>query len=312
MAHVEARNPSPPTAIDPFSDTVTRLLQGAVDLHCHSGPSVMSRELDHLEAVQDAAKNGFRAILIKDHYYVGTPVANLLNRHFAHLKVTVLSGVPLNNPSGDFNLFAVDHGIKLGAKLVWMPTFSARNHLAGAHKTSFPRTRMAMLPPAPLTALDERGALREDVKPILDLIAEHDVVLSAGHLNITEIFPLFEEAKRRGVRRLLVNHPTFLIGASHADIRRLVEMGAYIEHSISMFVPGSKGRIYEPKDLQALIEAGTIERTILGSDLGQAGNCLPAVGFRQIICICLELGYSEGDIRRMINGNPAKLIGLDT
>jgi hypothetical protein len=311
MAPVGSPGASSPAAIDPYSDTVTRLLQGAVDLHCHSGPSVMPRALDHLEAVQDAAKHGFRAVLIKDHYYVGTPMANLLNRHFADLKVSVLSGVPLNNPSGGFNVYAVDHGLKLGAKLVWMPTFSARNHLAGAHRTDFPKPRMSMLAPAPLTALDERGALREEVKPILDLIAEHDVVLSGGHLSIAEIFAVFEEAKRRGVQRLLVNHPTFLIGASHADIRRLVEMGAYIEHSISMFVPGSKGRIYEPKDLKELIEAGTVERTILGSDLGQAGNCLPSVGFREVICICLELGYREADIRRMINDNPAKLIGLN-
>ena len=170
--------------------------------------------------------------------------------------------------------------------------------LAGAHRTDLPKPRMAMLAPAPLTALDERGALREEVKPILDLIAEHDVVLSGGHLSIAEIFAVFEEARRRGVRRLLVNHPTFLIGASHADIRRLVEMGAYIEHSISMFVPGSKGRIYEPKDLKELIAAGTVERTILWSDLGQAGNCLPSVGFREVVGICLELGYGEADIRR--------------
>ncbi len=297
--------------MDPCSDTVTRLLRGAVDLHCHSGPSVMPRALDHLEAVQDAARNGFRAVLIKDHYYPGAPIADFLNRHFPDLKVTVLSGVPLNSPSGGFNAYAVDHGLKLGARLVWMPTISARNHIASAHHADFPPARVAMLPPAPLTALDERGALRGEIAPILDLIAEHDVVLSAGHLGIGEIFPLFTEAKRRGVRRLVVSHPTFLIGASHADIRRLVEMGAYIEHSISMFVPGSQGRFFDARDLKELIEVGTVERTILGSDLGQAGNLLPAAGFREIVCMCLELGYGEDAIRRMVRDNPARLIGLE-
>ncbi|WP_199902671.1 DUF6282 family protein [Azospirillum sp. B4] len=54
------------------------LLVGAVDLHCHSGPSVMPRRLNHVEAIKDAEAAGLRAILFKDHYYSVTPVAELL------------------------------------------------------------------------------------------------------------------------------------------------------------------------------------------------------------------------------------------
>ena len=53
---------------------------------------------------------------------MATPVTEMLNKHFKHLKVTLLSGVPLNNATGGLNLYAVEHGIKLGARLVWMPT----------------------------------------------------------------------------------------------------------------------------------------------------------------------------------------------
>src|SRR5688572_11170867 len=111
-------------------DLVDRLLVGAIDLHCHSGPSVMPRYFDHYEAMQEAASIGMRALLVKDHYYSATPVTEMLNAHFKHLKVTMLSGVPLNNTVGGLNIHAVEHGIRLGAKLVWMPTFSSRNHLA--------------------------------------------------------------------------------------------------------------------------------------------------------------------------------------
>jgi hypothetical protein len=38
-------------------------------------------------------------------------------------------------------------------------------------------------------------------------------------------------------RRLLVNHPSYLIDASLEDMRQLARMGAYLEHSICMFVP---------------------------------------------------------------------------
>lgn len=295
-------------------DRITSLLVGAIDLHCHSGPSVMPRELDHIEALQDAASAGMRAMLIKDHYYSATPVTELLNKHYGHLGVTLLSGVPLNNALGGFNLYAVDHGIALGARLVWMPTFTAKNHIdANAKSKGFPHTTRPLIEPEPLTVLDSEGQLIEAVKPILDHIAKHDVVLSGGHLHITEIFPLFEEAKRRGVKRLLVNHPTFLIGCTYDDIRQLVEMGAYIEHSFCMFINVERGKPprFPPEELDALIKAGTVERTILGSDLGQRGRDRPVEGFRSVIEQCLNLGYSDSDIRRMISSNAADLIGLD-
>ena len=74
-------------------DLPRRLINGAVDLHCHSGPSVMPRYFDHYEAMQEASSAGLRAILIKDHYYSATPATELLNKHFKHLGVTMLSGV---------------------------------------------------------------------------------------------------------------------------------------------------------------------------------------------------------------------------
>lgn len=293
-----------------------RLLEGAVDLHCHSGPSVMPRYFDHCDAMEEASSVGMRALLIKDHYYSATPVTELLNKRFAHLKVTLLSGVPLNNTSGGLNIYAVEHGIKLGAKLVWMPTFSSKNHLDHhkqdeKFKDKFPQTKKTMLDPTPLTVVDSQGKLLPEVLPILDMIAENDIVLSSGHLHISEIWPLFEEAKRRGVTRLLCNHPTYVIDATLDDIKRLVGMGVYVEHSMCMFVPGSKFKFYDPVELQAVIVAGTVDQTILGSDLGQLGNPRLVDGFRNVIETCLDLGYGEADVRKMVSTNAAKLVGLN-
>lgn len=290
-----------------------RLMQGAIDLHCHSGPSVMPRYCDHHEAMHEASEAGLRALLIKDHYYSATPVTEMLNKHYRHLNVELLSGVPLNNQSGGLNLYAVEHGIALGARLVWMPTFSSANHIAHHRQDAnfkFPKSEKRMMAPAPLTVLDGDGQLLPEVGPILDLIADNDVVLSSGHLHISEIWPLFAEAKKRGVKRLLTNHPTYIIDASLDDIRRLAEMGVYIEHSMCMFAENSKFKFYDPPILQGLIDAGTVERTILGSDLGQAGNPKIADGFRNVIEICLDLGYSEAQVRKMTSTNAAELMGL--
>ena len=114
-----------------YDDAVlSSILEGAIDLHCHSGPSVMPRSIDHIEVMREGSMAKMKAILIKDHYYSATPVTELLMNHFQDLNVKMLSGVPLNNSTGGINRFAVDHGIKLGAQLVWMPTFSSRNHIA--------------------------------------------------------------------------------------------------------------------------------------------------------------------------------------
>lgn len=305
---------SAPKTWDPAA--VDRLLKGAVDLHCHSGPSVMDRGIDHIDMLKEASAAGMKAVLIKDHFYSATPVTALLMRHYSDLGVEALSGVPLNNAVGGFNRYAVDHGIKLGARLVWMPTFSAKNHLAH-HKSDpdfdqkFPTTREKMLAPEPLTALDQAGEVRDEVKFILDLIADADLVLSSGHLHIDEIWPLFEEAKSRGVKRLLVNHPSYLLEATLDDMARLAAMGAYLEHSMCMFIPESKFHFYAPDELDAMIRAGGVDQTILGSDLGQKGNPTPVAGFRHVIGMCLDLGYSEDEVRQMVSVNASALLGLD-
>lgn len=298
------------------TEVIDGLLEGAVDLHCHSGPSVMPREIDHLQAMREAAAVGMKAVLVKDHYYSASPVTALLNENFGDLGVLMISGVPLNNTVGGFNPHAVDHGIKLGARLVWMPTFSAANHIEH-HKQDehfdekFPSSIEEMLAPIPLTVLGENGELKDEVKGILDIIAHFDVVLSAGHLHISEIWPLFEEARARGVKRLLVNHPSFVVDASMQDVRALANFGAYLEHSMCMWVPGSRFKFYEPEFLHQLIEAGTVDKTILGSDLGQQGNPHPVEGFRNVIAMCLDLDYSEADVRKMISTNPSELLSLD-
>jgi hypothetical protein len=290
---------------------IQSLLVGAIDLHCHSGPSVMPRNIDHIEALREASDAGLRAILFKDHYYSVTPICRLLESHYGALGVRMLSGVPLNNTSGGLNRYAVEHGLQLGANLVWMPTFSAGNHIRHDHRHRSLPTTKEMLKPTMLTVVEDNGELKDEVKFILDQIAEADAVLSAGHLHISEIWPLFEEAKARGVNRRLVQHPTFVVDANLRDIGELAGDGAFIEHSICMFAPDSRFNFYDPETLDGLIKAASVEQTILGSDLGQVDNPSPVEGFRAVIRICLELGYSDDEVRALVGDNAARLMNID-
>ncbi len=112
------------------------------------------------------------------------------------------------------------------------------------------------------------------------------------------------------MKRLLCNHPTYVIDATLEDITRLAGMGVAIEHSMCMFSELAKWRIYEPATLDSLIKAAGVDSTILGSDLGQVGNPRLVDGFLDVIETCLDLGYSEADVRKMVSTNAATLVGL--
>lgn len=286
------------------------LLRGAVDLHCHSGPSVMPRTLNHLEAIRDAEAVGMHAILFKDHYYSVTPVVELLKETVSDIRITMFSGVPLNNSTGGLNPYAVEHGLQLGARMVWMPTFSSANHIRQGHKHTILPTKSQMLAPTALTVVTDRGELKDEVKQILDLIAANDAVLSGGHLHISEMWPLFEEAKARGVTRMLVNHPTFVIDATVDDVRDLARMGVWIEHSFCMFINEPYSKFFTGQDLKALITAAGVDRTILGSDLGQINNPRPVASFRSVVLLLLGLGYGKPEIRQLISLNACSLMGI--
>jgi hypothetical protein len=289
---------------------VERLLRGSIDLHCHTGPSIMTRKLDHLEQIEQAEAAGMKAVLFKDHFYSNTPVMEIISRHRnPRSNLRLLSGVPLNNAVGGLNPDAVELGLKMGARLVWMPTLCAENHLRSAFRYNL-AGRLDMIAPHAISAVDPRGRLRDEIAPILDLIAKHDAVLCGGHLHISEMYPLFEQAKRRGVRRMLVSHPTFWIEGGLDDLRDLAAMGVYLEHCACLYIECSS-KTFTAEDLRQCIEAGGIDRTILCSDLGQPANPHPVEGFRAVIRMCLELGYAESDIRQMTSDNASRLIGLD-
>jgi hypothetical protein len=291
---------------------IDRLMQGAIDLHTHPGPSLMPRAVDHIEVVAEAAKAGMAAVLLKDHYYPTMPIAHLINTHFPG-PTRAIGAIVLNNPVGGLNPSAVDYALKQGARVVWMATAHAQNHIdhekKAAFQGKFPSNTKKTIEPVGSTLTDAQGVVRDEVKLILDLIAEADAAVSGGHHHIREVFPFYEEAARRGVTRRFLNHPTYVNEGSFQDIQALTRMGVMMEHSICMFIP-SVFEQFDRDHLRQVIEAGGVEHTFFGSDLGQKGNPTPVEGFRQIIGMLLDMGYGEPEIRRMVAGNAAALLDI--
>ena len=112
------------------------------------------------------------------------------------------------------------------------------------------------------------------------------------------------------MKRRLVNHPTYVVGCSLADIAELTEGGTIVEHSASFYID-SKFKCFTAEELRQHIDAGGVDGTILGSDLGQADNPSPVEGMRTLIGMCLERGYDDDDIRKMTASNCARIIGFE-
>jgi Family of unknown function (DUF6282) len=305
--------PQTDTSTTPHDERVESLLAGAIDPHVHTGPSIAARAIDHLELAREASEVGFAAIVTKDHDYSGVMTAALITKHHPELTTSVYSSVVLNNVVGGLNPYAVEHTAAMGGKVVWLPTLAAEHHLEWEKTSGFvhPATTQKMRPAAPVPVLDADRTVLDETKEILDTVASTGMALASGHLHASETWIVFEEAQRRGVERLIFTHPEDIVQASLDDVRGLAAMGAFVEHSLSFFIPGSKFRSRTAEDLRAHIDAAGVDQTILCSDLGQVGLIGPIDGFREGIAMCIDLGYDDDEIRKMVSLNAARALGIE-
>src|SRR6266478_10035360 len=101
-------------------------LEGAVDLHVHSSPDVDPRRFDDIELAREAVRAGMSALLIKSHQNSTVERASLVSKIVPEIRV--YGGLVLNDTVGGLNPAAVRLALRMGAKEIWMPTRSARNH----------------------------------------------------------------------------------------------------------------------------------------------------------------------------------------
>jgi len=298
------------TAVSP---ALRNVLTGAVDLHCHSGPSPFPRRVDHVEASHDGARIGMRAILVKSHHHNTVMDLRAMSTQLAQAPTPVYGGIALNTEVGGVNPSAVAMSLRMGGRCVWAPTTCARQHIdhhSHAGAGGFPSAAIDLLEHE-VSVLDGSGAVSADTVAVVDIVAETGALLTGGHLDTTSMTALFEVAERKGVRRLLVQHPDFIVGASEQDIEELLRFGAFVEHEIAMYHPEVTAIGWPIEQLVDWIGRVGPERTVISSDLGQQGNPLPVDGYIYLVGALLDHGVSEKDIRRMVAANPAFLLGLE-
>jgi hypothetical protein len=289
--------------IDPKGE---RLLEGAVDLHIHSAPSHMKRKLNDLEVAQEARAAGMRAILIKDHL---TQTADRAQIASWAGDFEVYGGIALNLSVGGLNLLALKAAVPYGIKQVWMPTLDSSQFIH--HQEMVPG-----LNPYPAEAKEgislfqAEGILRDELEPILQCIAENDLLLGTGHVSSKEAKALVRRAVDLGVKKILITHPQApFLDWCLEDMKEAAEMGAYLEHDIVFSLPGWKDAVPSARIAEVIRFVGP-GHCVMATDGGQASNPTPVQMMRYFIQEMLIHGIEEEEIQWMVKENPARLLGL--
>jgi hypothetical protein len=291
------------------------LLDRAVDVHIHAGPSLMARQVDAWESAQQAIEANLAAIVIKDHHLPSVGAATTVTTHLRGVKkLKVFGSIVLNSPVGGLNPKAVEVAIGFGAKVVWLTTVSCQNHIDkhSGHGFKFPPLKQPLtVPEKPLRYLDAHGNLIPEAVRVIEVMAEHpDVVLATGHGNRDEIDAIIRKAASIGLKRILVDHPYYMIGASLEDMKAWRSLGAYIEFTAVTSVPESNLYCIPLVDIAGYIKALGSERLILSSDYGQVGNGRPVDGLAAFAEHLLDQGIEERVLRKMLTENPSQLLNL--
>ena len=287
------------------------LMRGGIDIHVHQAPSLLHRHY-FMDVVRDAKEKGLRAVVLKSHHMMTTDRA-------AHARaqvpgIDVFGSITLNYVHGGINPFAVDHALRSGARVVWMPTIDTvqQKNYFGAIGGYGSRQSIDLpdfyVNAEPLVLCDDRGNLVKGLAEVLRLVKDHEAILAVGHVTPFETEVLVKAAAAAGISKIVVDHP-YLPFTDLADIERqkaLADAGAVLNYAFSMLTP--KWFSVPVPELVKNMEILGFDRVVVSSDLGQLHNPLPADGLRSYVQILLEEGVSPDDIERMFHHNTARLL----
>lgn len=279
------------------------VMQGIIDMHIHAAPDVRARKLDDLELMESSVQRGVRAIVLKSHNVPTADRAYLVNRvaaeKYPDVKFTAFGGLCLNHPAGGLNPDAVETSLKLGAKVIWLPTNTAENHYRKNGKD-----------PSKGVVVTRDGKAVDELQDIFALVKQYNAVLATGHIGAEECFPVVEAARAAGVEKIVITHPEFwVVGMTpeqQADIVRKYDV--LLESVYAQPVNGGY-KINIPDNIAAMKAIGP-EHFVISTDSGQTVNPYWYESYTTYFKAVSEVFTSE-QVRKMTHDNPAWLLDID-
>lgn len=297
----------------PFTPHGLHLLKGAIDCHIHCAPHLAGRSVNVFDAVRQAAAAGMRAIGIMCNFQNTSGLAALVNDELGHLGVESFGGLIMQPSAGGVTLEAArtaigyGYGPGTGARFISLPTHHTR-HVALQEGRSPSFLESTFFVP-------EGGPVPDPVPAIMELCAAKDVVFDCGHVSGREAVALVEEARRRGVARIR----THCAGYTPGEIATITTLGAYAEFSFFGLTHATQVGLTHADDEKHIIAAQSViqdftpriraagNRAILSSDAGVYLLPPPVEALREFVMLIESEGFTEIEIRRMIEENPASL-----
>ena len=296
-----------PGVYDPAVDLASDWLEGAVDVHVHAAPSVFPRWGDG-PAVADACRAaGMSGLALKAHE--GATVESAANLSRTHAPLRVAGGVVLNRAVGGLNPAAAEMALRLGGRIVWLPTVDADGHAAAYGTTgSYPGQPGGVRAAEPLALLDEAGRVLPALAEIVALCRDHDACLATGHASAAALPAVQACARELGLQRLLLQHPLLAVPGLDPDAAvELAEAGGVVELTYLSVSP-----MWRDTTVAACADVARRlgpDRVVLSSDAGQLHNPAPPEALRVFAQSIHEAGAPAADVRRMLRETAAGLLG---
>ena len=281
-------------------------LQGVIDMHVHSNPDLRTRAYDDFELMEAGIRVGARAIVIKTHQGTTMDRAYLCNRHDQVVHggdnhFTMFGSITLNRVVGGINPVAVETALKLGAKVVWLPTQSAKGHMEKMGQDL-----------SKCVEVTRDGKVLPEVKSVLQLVKDHDAVLGTGHISPEECFLVVEEAKKMGIDKVVVTHPEWwIVGMSVEDQLRLVkDYDVYLERCYAQNMGGGKYKSNLPDNVEIIKTCG-YKNVMISTDGGQVENPHWELALGEYLDYLADHGIPEDQIYYMTHTIQERLLGLE-
>jgi len=296
------------------SMSVFEILRGAIDIHMHPGPDIGGlRRLDFVEAAKQACEVGMRAIVLKPLSYPTMDRAYAAK--MAVPGIEVFGGIMLDRAVGGLNPKAVKTAVEQWkAKVVYFPVFFSAYCVKRSAGSKLYSMRLRQLGADPdekgITILGRGGKILPEVEEILNIIAENKgVVVDTAHLSPEESLILIEEARKRGIEKITVSHPTAaIIDATPEQQKEMAKRGAYLVQTCAQLFHMPEAE--DPKKILEAIKTAGPEHCCMATDCGHINYPPPVEALRIFTKVVMEMGITESQINMMIKENPARILGL--
>lgn len=291
----------------PDDSKIGKLVKGAIDMHVHFAPEPgVSRHKNALETALTARELGLGGIVLKNRLYQTTPLAELVSQLVPG--IAIFGAICLDYEGGGLSAIAVDTAAKMGAKVLWLPVFSAANS-----KFLVERKTGISIPGDGISILAKDGTLLPELIDILKVVKDYNMVLATGHISAPEILAVVEKARQLAIDKIVVTHAMSDYISEKIltpdERQSLAKAGVFIEHTAWEISP-TGGRA-NPAEIVTAIKSEGPTNCIMSSDFGGPPHPSVAEGMRMFISTMLKNGLSVEDITSMVKLNPARLLGLD-